>query len=200
MANFRALTIQSGTTKQVADADAVNVGSGIDSNGALVQLTVGAANANGIVIGRAGTLTQITGDLNQDTGTFGLTGSAASSISTTAGNLAIDSAASLFLGAITSPAVTLGRAGAGVITTIHGDFTNIDGVSQLNLGTGTAASVVIGNGASLIGFYGGPAAAKPTIAGVLSAVVDANALAVLTSIIAALASGTGVNLATDATT
>ena len=50
-----------------------------------------------------------------------------------------------------------------------------------------------------LGFFGGTPAPQPTVAGVLSAVTDANAKAVLTSLIAALAAA-GVNLINDGTT
>ena len=53
---------------------------------------------------------------------------------------------------------------------------------------------------SKIGFFGGPPEAQPTITGALSTVADAPAKAVLTSIIAALKTLTGVNLVIDGTT
>lgn len=51
-----------------------------------------------------------------------------------------------------------------------------------------------------LAFYNGTPRAQPTITGALLSVTDANAQAVMTSIIAALTGAAGVNLATDGTT
>lgn len=68
---------------------------------------------------------------------------------------------------------------------------------RIDIGVTTGTGVTIGRAGGQIGFYGGPVASRPNITGALTLVADANAKAVLTSIIAAF---TAVNLATDGTT
>jgi hypothetical protein len=64
--------------------------------------------------------------------------------------------------------------------------------------TGTGEVKIAGAG-TLLGFFGSGAIGQPTVAGLLSSVTDAAAKAVLTSIIAALASTAGLGLVIDGT-
>lgn len=83
----------------------------------------------------------------------------------------------------------------------------------INLGTGSVAQIAnlfnhataanevnLLGAASKLGCFGGTAVVKQAITGSLSTIVDVNAKAVITSIIAALAAATGYNLVTDSTT
>lgn len=77
------------------------------------------------------------------------------------------------------------------------------GAVNLRAGSAFTTIVSIGDaaGTPTLSFFGGVKQAKQSIAGVLSAVVDPNAKAVLTSIIDALKSGgTGYSLVSDTTT
>ncbi len=92
--------------------------------------------------------------------------------------------------------------------------TSTGGAADFGSGTGTSdhgaarfmsgscvGMQVDGTGSTTkLAFYGGATITKPSVGGALSAVIDANAKAVLTSIIAALVQNTGVNLITDGTT
>lgn len=71
---------------------------------------------------------------------------------------------------------------------------------SVRLKGGDNAVVVEAASGSKLSFYNGTPVTKQTITGALSTVTDAAAKAVLTSIIAALAAATGVNLVTDGTT
>jgi hypothetical protein len=65
MAEVRALTIQGGVKTQIADADTLVVGGGIDRASGAV-LTIGGANATDVRIGRSGQLVRVMGDLQVD--------------------------------------------------------------------------------------------------------------------------------------
>jgi hypothetical protein len=69
--------------------------------------------------------------------------------------------------------------------------------SAVNIAGGGGVPISIGGAGDTVGFFGVGAAARPNITGALSLVTDANALAVMTSIISAL---TTLGLATDGTT
>ncbi|NDC94954.1 hypothetical protein EB077_06595, partial [bacterium] len=77
----------------------VDVGTATQTAG---TISIGNANASSIGIGRSGITTTITGGLTQLTGAVSLTGNAASSFTTSAGNLSLDSAAAVNLGSSTA--------------------------------------------------------------------------------------------------
>lgn len=142
MANFRALTIQAGTTTQIQDANSVNVGSGIDAS-AVQALNVGAVNASSVQLGHVGIQTQVNGSLVQLGGSISMTGNADSNIHTSAGFMAIggattldlDAGTSVNVGGVTATAVAIGH--AAITTTVTGGLTQLSGAFSLS---GNAAS------------------------------------------------------------
>lgn len=96
----------------------IDVGTASGTRGSIY---VGNTNAAGINIGRSGIITQITGTLVQNTGTFSLTGSGASSVNTTSG------------------ALTLQSVDANNTIVING------GSNAINLNTGTSGTITVGS-------------------------------------------------------
>lgn len=91
----------------------------------------------------------ITGAFTQSGGAFSLTGNAASGVTTSAGNTAIDSAAVLNLGPSTATATNVGR--SGTTTTVAGSLSvngtgacSIGPSSTVTVGGGSATSTIIG--------------------------------------------------------
>jgi hypothetical protein len=71
---------------------------------------------------------------------------------------------------------------------------------DVRIGTRTTSDVWIADDSTNLGFFSSTPIAQPTVAGALSAVTDANARAVLTSIIAAFEAASGLGLIVDGTT
>ena len=178
------LTITGGATSISGGAISLT-GSGASSftttSGALsidsaAALNLGATNATGITLGRTGittlnngalTVTQLlTGNAGATIsgGAISLTGSGASSFTTTSGALSIDSAAALNLGATNATGITLGRTG---ITTL-----NNGALTVTQLLTGNAGATITGGATSISGgaisLTGSGASSFTTTSGALS--------------------------------
>ena len=100
--------------------------------------------------------------------------------------------------------ILTGTAGGNIGITTEGATGS---VTVETIGAGSAASLVANGGdvavassGDTLQFFQGNQAAKQAITGMLSAVVDPNAQAVLTALIAALADASGYSLVTDSTT
>lgn len=150
-------------------------------------LSIGTGNATDIRVGRAAATTTVTGALKVQ-------------VSATDGVNLAQSSAHLWI-----------LDGYNATTTIqfgNAQQTNIDvhGTARASVSLttptvlGESGSIKIGAGGDALAFFAGTARTKQSVTGALSSVTDANAKAVLTSIIAALAAASGYNLVTDATT
>lgn len=91
----------------------------------------------------------------------------------------------------------------------QGEFSSSTGSNYVTASSGfvgvgghnpSEANIIAGANNSSLGFFGSLGHTKQAVTGALSSVTDANAKAVLTSIIAALASASGYNLVTNSTT
>lgn len=199
MASFRALTVQSGVTTQQQNGDILLVGSGIDTPG-VFPLTIGDTNANAVVIGQSASPTQISVDPGTNTVTIGASGQLiinAPVFQSSAGNFNFSGNGPSGMSTVLFPGSLISISSGGDVV--------LDAVTNVAIGTGglsPTTAVRIGTPTTLLSFFGLVVAQpKQPIAGVLSAVVDPNAKAVLTSIIDALKStGTGYGLVDDTTT
>jgi hypothetical protein len=118
----------------------------LDTNQASGNFKIGTTNATAIAIGRSGVTTTITGGLTQLTGAVSLTGNAASSFTTSAGNLTLQAA--------TTNSLILNTGGAGTVAVGDTNSTTLnigrgsDIARAINIGTGgstTAQAVAIGS-------------------------------------------------------
>ena len=143
MTSFRALTIQSGVTKQIGSSDSLAVGTGIDTDIA-GTLTVGG-------VATAVTLTPATTASSTFTSTGLLTASNALTVTTgttTLGGALTQSGGAVSLTATgassftATGALTLTSGAAATWSTSTGALT-VDSAAALNLGNGTATSVSI---------------------------------------------------------
>jgi hypothetical protein len=176
--NSGVTTLSSGNSTTSGNTGNVTVASGNATSGNSGNVTidagtasgtkgtvfVGTTNAAAVNIGHSGINTSITGNLVQDTGTFSLTGSSSSSISTTSGTLTLQSvdannnivinggSTSMTLNTGSSGTITVGSSGTTTVNvgantnnarTINIGFgTNITSQAQtINLGSTTGAGV-----------------------------------------------------------
>lgn len=109
----------------------IDGGTSVGGNPGVVS--IGPTDASGVTLGHAGITTSITGDLSQQTGSFGLQGNAASSLSTTAGALTIDG----FAGVVLKGGITLAGAGTALIINAAGTAVTVQsGATLTTTGTG----------------------------------------------------------------
>jgi hypothetical protein len=110
---------------------------------AIDSISVGAATATTIQIGRIGATTTINGNLIFDVGTFSIVANGSSSITTSAGSLTLDAATALNLGNTTATSVVVGH--AGITTTITGGLTQLTGAFSLTGNATSSLSTTVGS-------------------------------------------------------
>lgn len=155
MSNFKALTVQGGTPTLQANGDILLVGTGTDTNGAVV-MTIGAVNATEVNIGAAsihtvvlGNLTvngtetvvglttfqageSLTGALTQSGGVVQLDANAASRFTTSAGAITVDGFAGLTFN-VNGTSVLLANSAGTAITVQAGVTFATTGTGNVNL-------------------------------------------------------------------
>jgi hypothetical protein len=155
MTSWRALTIQSGVTRQIGTSDSLTVGTGIDADTG--SLTIGANTTTSIVLGQNTSMTG-TSTFSTGTGPVSLNGdttvASGKALTVTSGATTLHGALTQDTGAVSltangassfttsAGALTLTSAAAATWSTAAGALT-VDSAAALNLGNGTATSVSI---------------------------------------------------------